>query len=187
MSSRLHLSRQNSAKTVRHRPLYLRLNSLHSALASTQVSRFLLPRSHIRSQWSPRRLWIQKCRFTLRMLPRRKSRHFRRHHLPHHQTQRHLNSIVMPEDSKVFVIAGCKVTLHFRLSTGGRWMVEGSVSSGEQDHKRTTTFAIDSATSRDAAESLALKKAGELLGNYSPIVDQQYPGTSTPYVPPGIQ
>jgi hypothetical protein len=93
----------------------------------------------------------------------------------------------MSEDTKTFVIAGCKVTLHFRRSSEDRWMVEGSVSSGEQNHKRTTTFAIDSATSRDAAESLALEKAGELLGNNTPIVDQKNPETNTPKVPPGIQ
>lgn len=66
-------------------------------------------------------------------------------------------------------------------------MVEGSVSSGEQDHNRTTDFKIDSATSRDAAESLALEKAGELLGNNTPIVDQKNPEAHTPKVPPGIQ
>jgi hypothetical protein len=93
----------------------------------------------------------------------------------------------MSEDTKAFVIAGCKVTLHFRRSSEGRWLVEGSVSSGEQDHTRTTTFAIDKATSRDAAESRALEKAGELLGNNVPAVDQQNPGTNTPNVPPGIQ
>jgi len=93
----------------------------------------------------------------------------------------------MYEDTKALVIAGCKVTLHFRRLPWGRWMVEGSISSGEQDHKRTTTFEIDKAISRDAAESLALQKAGELLGNNTPIVDQQNPETSTPKVPPGIQ
>lgn len=91
----------------------------------------------------------------------------------------------MSEDTKALVIAGCKVTLHFHRLPWGRWKVEGSVSSGEQDHKRTTAFAIDSATSRDAAESLALEKAGELLGDNTPIVDQQNPETSTPKVPPG--
>jgi hypothetical protein len=120
-------------------------------------------------------------------MPRRaNSRHFHRHQLRHHQAQRHQNSIVMSEDTKAFVIAGCKVTLHFRRSTTNHWTVEGSVSSGEQDHKRTTQFKIDRATSRDKAESLALAKAGELMGNNAPAVDQDVE-TGTPKVPPGIQ
>lgn len=93
----------------------------------------------------------------------------------------------MSEDTKSFVIAGYKVTLHFRRSPKGDWMVTGTMSSGEQDQKRTTTFEVHQATSRDAAESLALKKAGELMGNNVPAVDQQDPGTPTPPVPPGIQ
>jgi hypothetical protein len=120
-------------------------------------------------------------------MPRRaNSHHFHRHQLRHHQAQRHQNSIVMSEDTKAFVIAGCKVTLHFRRSTDNHWTVEGSVSSGEQDHKRTTPFKIDRATSRDKAESLALAKAGELMGNNAPAVDQDLE-TGTPKVPPGIQ
>lgn len=93
----------------------------------------------------------------------------------------------MPEETKTFMIAGCKVTVHFRRSPKGHWTVEGSVSSGEQDHKRTTRFELDRATSRDAAESLALKKAGELIGNNVPAVKQEDPGTNAPTVPPGIQ
>lgn len=92
----------------------------------------------------------------------------------------------MSEDTKAFVIAGCKVTLHFHRSLEGHWMVEGSVSAGEQDHKRTTPFKIDRATSRDMAESLALAKAGELMGNNVPAVDQDLK-TEAPKVPPDIQ
>ncbi len=91
----------------------------------------------------------------------------------------------MSEDTKAFVIAGCKVTLHFRQSLEGNWMVEGSVSAGEQDHKRTTPFKIDRAISRDMAESLALAKADELMGNNVPAVDQDLE-TGAPKVPPGI-
>lgn len=92
----------------------------------------------------------------------------------------------MSEDTKAFVIAGCKVTLRFRRSMEDNWMVEGSLSAGEQDNKRTTPFKIDRATSRDLAESLALAKAGELMGNNAPAVDQD-PETGAPKVPPGIQ
>lgn len=93
----------------------------------------------------------------------------------------------MSEDAKEFVIAGCKVTLCFRRSPKGHWMVEGTVSSGEQDHKRTTPFTIDGAAGRDVAESLALEKAGELMGNNAPAAaDRPNPATDSPKVPPDI-
>jgi len=66
-------------------------------------------------------------------------------------------------------------------------MVEGTVSSGEQDHKRMTSFMIDRATDRDVAESRALEKAGELIGNNAPAVeDRKDPVTASPKVPPDI-
>lgn len=92
----------------------------------------------------------------------------------------------MSEDIKEFVIAGYKVTLHFRRSSIGSWMVKGTVSAGEQDHKRTTPFEIEGAASRDVAETLALGKAGELMGNNVPAVDGQDPVSSTSKVPPDI-
>ena len=93
----------------------------------------------------------------------------------------------MSEDAKEFVIAGCKVTLRFRRSPKDHWMVEGTVSSGEQDHKRTTSFKIDGAAGRDVAESRALEKAGELIGNNAPVAgDRPDPVTASPKVPPDI-
>lgn len=121
------------------------------------------------------------------MLPQPNNRRFRRPHLRLHQAQHRRNSLVMSEDTKSFVIAGYKVTLHFRQSLKGDWMVKGTVSSGEQDQKRTTTFEVNQATSRDAAESLALKKAGQLMGNNVPAIDQQNSEAGTPKLPPGIQ
>ena len=188
LSSRLILFRLllpylKNAETILPRVLFRRL----SALALTQVLRFPLPPSHIRSQWSHRPLSIQRCRFIPRMLPQVNNRRFRRHHPRQLQAQRRLNSIVMSEVAKEFVIAGCKVTLRFRRSPKDHWMVEGTVSSGEQDHKRMTSFMIDRATDRDVAESRALEKAGELIGNNAPAVeDRKDPVTASPKVPPDI-
>ena len=93
----------------------------------------------------------------------------------------------MTEDAKEFVIAGCKVTLRFRRSPKDQWMVEGTVSSGEQDHKRTTPFTIAGAAGRDVAESLALEKAGELMGNNAPAAENRPdPPTDSQKVPPDI-
>ena len=135
---------------------------------------WLPPRENrIRIQWSHHQLSIQICRFTQRMRPPANSRRIRPHHLRRLRAlrRRNFNSMVMPGDTKAFVIAGCKVTLRFRRSTDNDWTVEGLVSCGEQDRKRSTTFQIERVNSRDAAERLALEKAGELLGNNLPTRD----------------
>ena len=91
LSSRLILFRlllpyQKSAETILPRVLFLFRR--HSALALTQVLRFTLPPSHIRSRWSHLPLLIQRCRFIPRMLPQVNNRRFRIHQ--HRNLQAHL-------------------------------------------------------------------------------------------------
>ncbi len=69
------------------------------------------------------------------------------------------------KDIKDMVIAGCRVQLAFRQKDYGKWIIQGTVRCGVDEHAVERSFSTASYASRDEAEEEALRRAADLLGN----------------------
>jgi hypothetical protein len=69
------------------------------------------------------------------------------------------------KDIKDMVVAGCRVQLLFRAVERRRWIVQGTVRCGIDDHAAEQSFRTASYPTREKAEQEALRQAADLLGN----------------------
>lgn len=70
--------------------------------------------------------------------------------------------------SKDIVISGCQVRLDFQQTASQQWTVSGTVECGIGENRRRTVFHTAPCRTSEEAESLALSKAGELIGKNVP-------------------
>ena len=56
------------------------------------------------------------------------------------------------KDIKDMVVAGCRVQLRFRAKEHGRWIVQGTVRCGIDDHAAEQSFCTASYPTREEAE-----------------------------------
>ena len=68
-------------------------------------------------------------------------------------------------DIKDMKVAGCRVQLAFQAVGRGKWMVQGTVSCGVEEHASEQSFSTDAYPTRDEAEQEGLRQATALLGN----------------------
>ena len=66
--------------------------------------------------------------------------------------------------SKDVVVSGCQVRLDFQQSASHQWTVSGAVECGIGENRRRTVFHTAPCRTSEEAESLALSKAGDLIG-----------------------
>ena len=70
--------------------------------------------------------------------------------------------------SKEVVISGCHVRLDFRQTVSHQWMVSGTIECGVGENRQEAVFDTDPCRTSEEAESLALSKAGSLIGKNIP-------------------
>jgi hypothetical protein len=69
------------------------------------------------------------------------------------------------KDIKDMMVAGCRVQLAFHEMELERWMVQGIVRCGIEEHAVEQSFSTVAYPTRDEAEQEALKQASDLLGD----------------------
>ncbi|HEX2056386.1 MAG TPA: hypothetical protein VHF07_07825 [Nitrospiraceae bacterium] len=70
--------------------------------------------------------------------------------------------------SKEVIVSGCQVRLDFRQSASSQWTVSGAVECGVGENRQRTVFHTEPCRTTEEAESLALRKAGDLIGKNIP-------------------
>jgi hypothetical protein len=70
--------------------------------------------------------------------------------------------------SKDVVVSGCHVRLDFQQTVARQWTVSGTVECGVGENKRRTVFETAPCKTSEEAESLALKRASDLIGRNAP-------------------
>jgi hypothetical protein len=70
--------------------------------------------------------------------------------------------------SKEVIVSGCQVKLDFRRSAASQWTVSGAIECGVGENRQRTVFHTEPCRSTEEAESLALRKAGDLIGKNVP-------------------
>ena len=70
--------------------------------------------------------------------------------------------------SKDMVVSGCQVRLDFQHTPSHQWTVSGVVECGIGENRRQMVFHTAPCRTSEEAESLALSKAGDLIGKNVP-------------------
>jgi hypothetical protein len=70
--------------------------------------------------------------------------------------------------SKEVVVSGCHVRLDFQQTVACQWTVSGIVECGVGENRRRTAFKTAPCRTSEEAESLALRKASDLIGKNVP-------------------
>jgi hypothetical protein len=70
--------------------------------------------------------------------------------------------------SKDVVVSGCHVRLNFHQTVAHHWAVSGIVECGIGENRRRTAFETAPCGTSEEAESLALRKASDLIGKNVP-------------------
>jgi hypothetical protein len=70
--------------------------------------------------------------------------------------------------SKDVIVSGCQVRLDFQQTASHQWTVSGEVECGVGENKRRTVFHTDPCRTTEEAESLALRRASDLVGRNVP-------------------
>ena len=74
-------------------------------------------------------------------------------------------SLDAEDDIKKMKVAGFRVQLAFRAAERGKWMIQGTLSSGVEGQAVEQSFSTAAYPTRDEAEQEALRQAADLMGN----------------------